>query len=390
MRTLSILITLIFLFFTPFYGSEILTLKSDTTDGEIYYPGKVDEGPSGKIYVADGEGYFIKIYSPAGVYLGRAGGKGEGPGLMKRMGSFGFSPDNKFLFFTEYFGGHRWITFCDLDGKLVKTFKLDISGIFGLRDAVMLPGERFIAQIGFSTDKVVKKSGFYQYYISTKLALINAKGEIETEIIAREQVNGVSMVTNGSAMTIPYRPGFNWVLSDGKIIFSDGLSNILTLFDYKGKKIGDIKTSLPEPVKVTKNDLENWRNAMKVLPEQKNGREAMEAYKRSRKVFDLYTESIYEKKPVVGDMSLTPADNILIAEYPCELFAINPTLRYWLINPEGKMLLEVKLKVDQVRITKNFIIFMTTDEDENTLVRYIKRQKSEKDDLLRLEKLLRI
>ena len=76
------------------YGkNQVKTLHFDSMDEVLVYPGIYKEGPDGLIYVADFKDYYIKVFSPDGEFLRKFGGRGEGPGQIKRLGSFGFSPE---------------------------------------------------------------------------------------------------------------------------------------------------------------------------------------------------------------------------------------------------------------------------------------------------------
>jgi hypothetical protein len=365
----------------PLLGKEILILTSDLVEGELIYPGIVKEGPDGKIYASDYRDYYIKVYSQDGRYIRRIGGKGEGPGQMKRMGAFGFSADKKFLFFTEYFNGHRWITFTDLNGDFEKVFKINIKGNYGTWKTVMLPGNRFLAEIhDANVNSVKKKSNYFEYYSSKKLVIINSKGIIEREILRRRHVSSLSMVSTGADITIPFPPEFLWHQYANMVIFTDGLSPNLKIFNYAGEKVGEIETPIPGPEKVTKKDLENWKNSIKESAAYKRH---VGLYRISGKILDLYKKSIFSKKPNVSGLSITPDGNILL-EGPC--YNVNQPVHYWLLNKKGKSICEIKLKSQGLRITRNFVLYKNIDVDENETVCLMKRENSEKSDFLKLER----
>jgi len=116
-KNIIVFMILIILSTSFLFSNDIFTIGSEQNEGELFYPQIIKEGPDGNIYISDSKDSFIKVYSPSGKYLYRIGGKGEGPGQMKRMGAFGFDEDKKLLYFSEYFGGHSWITYMKLDGK---------------------------------------------------------------------------------------------------------------------------------------------------------------------------------------------------------------------------------------------------------------------------------
>lgn len=383
MRNVFVLIIVVILIFMPSAGKDIIALKSDDNSGDLVYPGKVEEGPNGNIYVADYKDYYIKVYSPEGKYLRRIGGKGEGPGEMKRMGSFGFAKDKKSLFFTEFFGGHRWITFIDLNGNFKKIFKLNIPGMYGILEGVMLSEDRFLLRINdscYSNNMIEKKSNYFYYRIPQKLTIINNKGELEKEIIYRKYFSSISMVNNGADLTLPFRPKFLWIYYKNKIIFSDGLSTKLKVFNCDGIQIGDIATPLPEPEIVTEEDLEKWRNSIK---ESSAYKRSIGAYKISGKVIELYRKSIFEKKPNISNLTLTPDENILLGGV---WSSRNKSKTYWLINKKGELLCKIRLNVLDLKISRHFIFLKIMDEDDNITVNFMKRQKNEKEDLQMIEK----
>lgn len=92
-------------------AQEVIRLGKVGTESELAYPRQVAEGPDGNIYAYDQADAFIKVYSPGGEFVRKIGGKGQGPGEIQRPDgvTFGFAIDGH-LFFTEFFGGHPWIT----------------------------------------------------------------------------------------------------------------------------------------------------------------------------------------------------------------------------------------------------------------------------------------
>jgi hypothetical protein len=384
MRYFVLFILQVILIVGPLAGKEIITLKSNSIDGELFYPGMAKEGPGKEIYAVDFKDSYIKVYSPEGIYKRKIGGKGEGPGQMKQVGAFGFSAGKRFLFFTEYFNGHRWITFTDLNGNYKKAFNLNIKGAYGMWKAIMLPDNRFIAEIHEPTfDNIEKKSNCFHYYFSRKLVIINHKGEIERVIRHLSHVYGVSMVANGAAIiSIPFHPVFLWIHSENRVLFTDGLSNKLKIFDYEGKEVGEIETPLSEPERVSKEDLDNWKKEIKESGVYKR---RAGAYKISWKVIDLYRESIFDKKPNLREISLTHDGNILLEGTTPDK---EQPITYWLINKQGQSICQVKSKYKEVRISGNYILFKKIDADENETVCFINRESSEKADLLKLEKLV--
>lgn len=366
----------------PFFGKDVVQLKSQTIEGELFYPTKIMEGPDGNIYAADYKDYYIKVYSRDGNYLHRIGGKGEGPGQMKRMGSFGFSTDGKSLIFSEYFRGHKWLTFTGLNGEFKEVLNLNIDGTYGVLGIVMLPGGKFLLQINERRLKDIQKEGqYYKYYITKRLVIVNSSGEIETNIIRQRYVSSVSMVGNGSDITLPFQPAFIWADTGKGVIFTDGISPHLKIYNYKGDEKARILSPLPEPQTVTQDDLAKWKS--RKLEVTKKHPRLLESL---RGVLKLYNKSIFEHKPNVRSVSVTPIGNILVEGTFHEK---DKTADYWLLNAQGESIFKAKLKAREVSIAKNFIFLLIVDDEGEGVFSILDRKGDEKADLLRLKESLR-
>jgi hypothetical protein len=119
--TMKKLVPLIFvglLLFVLSYADEVLTIGKLGGEGELISPREMKEGPDGNIYVYDQQEGTIKVYAASGKFIRKIGRQGQGPGEIQRIDdvSFGFLPDKK-LYFTEFFGGHSWITVMELSGE---------------------------------------------------------------------------------------------------------------------------------------------------------------------------------------------------------------------------------------------------------------------------------
>jgi len=128
---------------------------------ELVYPTHIIEGPNKNIYIYDMKDSFIKVFSPEGKLQKNMAGSGEGPGYIKRavVVNFGFTPDN-FIYFTEYFGGHRWITLLKPDGSLHKTINPQISNpIYGMNRIFALQDGSFLVE--FTFNGLPKKKGIF-------------------------------------------------------------------------------------------------------------------------------------------------------------------------------------------------------------------------------------
>ena len=104
-------------------------------------------------------------------------------------------------------------------------------------------------------------------------------------------------------------------------------------------------------------------------------------YRQFGNVIEKYKKSIYDVKPNLEEISLTPDGNILITGIRDEE---NNRTEYWLIDENGKTLTNISSSVEGLNISKNFIFYTTTDEDMITQVYCVTRTGNERDDLLKL------
>jgi hypothetical protein len=381
MKTIILVLVILFLFW-PCGAKEYFVLGEPEGDGEILSPSGVKEGPDGNIYVYDRSLAFIKVFSPQGNFLRKMGGKGQGPGEIQRVEglSFNFTNDNKMLYFTEYFSGHRWITFMELSGKFHHVIKLKIDKIFGINTSVPLQDGSFLVEISFYDPPQAKKDYFlYRYPIA--LVKINSKGEIVSDILRTNYVQDISIISNGGTLGIPYVPLFMWVLlKNNSIIFTEGLTQEFKIYDMKGKITGEIKTPAPAPQPVTAADLDNWRQNVKSSIRDKSW------LNEFGKVIYKYKESIHQKKPNIRNVSLTPGNNLLIVGIWNSQKESRP---YWLINLEGNTIKTVEIAdpIYSLTISKHFIFAGSSDEDDNPLILCFKRKGTEAEDLARVTRL---
>ena len=373
-----------FLFFSmcfPSFGQGHLIIGNEDGDGFLAYPRHTQEGPDGNIYVFDWGDFYIKVFSPEGKYLRRIGGKGQGPGEVQRADGayFGFTPDGK-LFFTEYFRGHRWITFMELSGEFIRVLTPDINESYGINEAFPLEDGGFLVRFGFNSAPEMKKD-YFLYKSPESLLRIDSKGKIISELIKKEYFSMISSVGDGATSNLPFTPVFEWIpFKDNTVIFSDGMNKNLEVYDYQGKLIREIKTALPAAEKATSKDLNAWRKLREEYMIVRNP----DWYNRFGRVIKKYKKSLYDKSNLDG-ISSTPDGKILIEG--AEDFEETEE-NYWLLDGNGKTLAQMKISGSWLRIDKNFIFFHTSDEDGNILVHCVKRQGSEKDDFLRIKELV--
>ena len=378
MKQLILTVILILGSFIFVFGDEEIIIGREEGDGMLIYPRQIEEGPDGNIYIYDLADAFIKAYSPEGKFLRKIGGRGQGPGEIQRPDgvSFGFTPDEK-LFFTEFIRGHPWITFMELTGEFSRVLKFEIKELFGVDRAVSLRDGSFLAKLSFP-GRPEKRKDYFFYSSPMELVILSPKGRIISRIIKTSYFTRISYIGDGADSPLPFTPRFLWCpFKNNMVIFTDGLSTRLKVYDYKGKLIKEIDTPLSEPEKVTKNDLDEWRE------ERKRGFRDKAWYNRFGRVIEKYKKSIYEKRPNLNRIYLTPEENILISGlWDDEVQKIN----HWLLDENGNALAKIGAEFSYLVISKHFIFYRSTDEEENILINCFKRMGTEKEDLLRLEK----
>lgn len=356
------------------FGQDPILIGEIGQEGELVYPTQAEEGPDGNIYVYDAMDAFFKVYTPEGKFLRRFGGEGQGPGEIQRAGGvrFGFTPDGK-LYFTEFVGGHRWITIMELSGELHKTLKIQISEVFGIIRSHPLDNGGFLLEISLSFVPEIKDDYFY-YRTPRELVHIDSEGSVVSKIKRTDHITRVSYRDDGGDAPVPFSPAFLWIPYGNKtVLFTDGLNTKWDVYDYEGKRAGEVSSPLPEPEKVTKSDLDAWRKRWK---ENVN----KDWYERFGVVVEKYKKSIYEKMPNLDGLSLTPDGNILVAEVSGEGAEQG---NYWLLDKEGKTLLHGCTDRAGVHITRKFIFYGQRDRDGGYQLSVRKRTGSETQDLKR-------
>jgi len=345
-------------------------------EGELIYPDQVEEGPDGTIYVYDAVDAFIKVYTPEGKFVRRIGGEGQGPGEIQRAGGvrFGFTPDDK-LYFTEFIGGHRWITIMELSGELYKTIKLQISEVFGISGSYPLRDGGFLVLLSYSLVPQVKDD-YFLYRSPRELVRIDSQGKVISRLKRTSHITRISYHDDGADSPIPFAPHFSWCPYTGQtVLFTEGLNSNLQVLDFDGKLIREIKTPLPAPEKVTGKDLDSWRERRKENFEDKMW------YTRFGTVIEKYKKSIYDVKPNLSGLSRTPEGNILISGATEEGEEYR---HYWLLDEEGKALAKGMTRSFGLRITPEFVFFGTRDEEGSYSLYALKRKGTEDQDFKRI------
>jgi hypothetical protein len=343
-------------------------------EGMLIYPRQIEEGPDGNIYVFDSGDSYIKVYTPDGQFSRRIGGQGEGPGKFQRAdgAAFGFTPGGDLLF-TEFIGGHRWMTFMALSGDFIKVLSLDVDEAYGIHRAQALADGGYLVHLAFFST-AVKKSDYYLYKEPQALVRIDGEGHVVSTVVETDYMTMISFIPDGATSRLPYCPIFSWVpMRDGEVVFSDGMSSKFKVLDYQGKLLREIQTGLAEPVTVTQSDLDGWKKAR----EERMMAANPSWYDRFGKVIYKYEKSLYDK-PNMSGMTLTRGGRILVAG-PWRFDAGRRD--YWLMEGDGKISTTVAVGGWGLDISESYVFYMTSDEEGNTVVHCVRRAGTEKDDL---------
>jgi hypothetical protein len=378
MKDIKLVLVVLMLMSIALKGENIITLGQAGTEGELAFPRQVAEGPDGNIYAYDQADALIKVYSPQGNFLRKIGGKGQGPGEIQRADgtTFSFTADGK-LFFTEFFGGHPWITVVKLDGELDRVIKPQIKEFFGISRAVSLSGGNFLAEFAFLGKPEREKDYFYHRSLR-EIVLLGGEGQILSRIKQTNRITRISYVHDGADSPIPFTPMFLWCPVDEKsVLFSEGLDAKIQVLDFSGRLVREIETSLPEPDKVTKKDLDEWRKQRREMIQSRDP----DWWGRFGRVIEKYKKSIYTHKPIIWEINKTPQGRFLIAS---RRDADDSRARYWLMDQDGKQLVKVDTPVWILGISPNFIFLGQVDEDGIPSIKALKRWGSEENDLVKL------
>ncbi len=377
MRNIFSILIFIFMISITINGKTDI-VHIDSAEEQLIYPGKILEGPDRNIYIYDSQDAYIKIFSAEGKFIRKIVGKGEGPGQAKRADllDFGFTPDGKQLYFTEYFRGHDWITYLSLEGKLDKTVKYQIKGFYGILRAVPHRNGSIYIQKETFGEEILRKEIYYSRYFSEILTM-DSTGAVKTSVLKLEHSDRISFIRGGGDMGIPFTPKFLWAVNEsGDTLFTDGTDNKLKLYSNDGSLLKTITLPVPEPELVTKTDLDQWRKRLKDFYSNRN----RSWYKRFGSVIEKYTKSIFKFKPAILGFQITPGGNLLIK---CSSVEDN-RFRFILADIKGNLITANESPYRKVKISKNYIFFLEIDEDEEQVISFLNRSDLEKVDLERV------
>lgn len=379
MKKITLTITFLFVIRSALPSQNIIPLGKPGTPGELIYPRQVDEGPDGNIYAYDQADAFIKVYSPTGDFIRKIGGKGQGPGEIQRPDgvSFGFLADEAKLFFSEFFGGHPWITVVQLSGELDRVIRPQVKEFLGISRALSLRGGNFLVDLAFIGQPEREKDYFY-HRTRRELILMDASGQILSSLKKTNHITRISFIHDSADSPIPFTPMFIWSLFDEKsVLFSEGVETKIQVIDFSGKLVREIATPLPPPERVTKRDVDEWKKRRREMMESRDP----DWWARFGKVIDKYKKSIYSHKPTISEIVRTPQGCFLFAS---RVDANQPKRGYWLMDDQGRGLIKVETQAWIMGISPAFIFVGEVDQDGVPSVKALRRQGKEEDDLRRL------
>ena len=209
---------------------------------------------------------------------------------------------------------------------------------------------------------------------------MNSLGNITSTVLIREFPQTISFIKMGGDTGIPFTPMFLWkVTKQGDVIFTDGTTDKLEVYSRDGKLKRRVVVPVGKPIQVTKEDLDHWRNKKKEFYSTRD----KSWYKRFGSVIDKYTNSIFKYKPSILNMSLTPEENILLT---C-VSDREDISKYLLVDKNGKLLIEFFSPFSEIKITENYFIVRSINDDEETRIIIINREGADETALKKVKNL---
>ncbi len=288
--------------------------------GTVGFPAEViknitwNQGPlvldhQGNMYLGYDD-YTITKYSPRGELVLKIGRKGEGPGDLKRIGSYAFNHTDKMLYVTEYYNGNRRVSRFSTDGKYAGAWPFEFN--WSKYDIV--------SDIDFDTQGCVflmaekrKLRRYKDFVISNKvydLLKFSPDGKFLKKIYTFNKDRDAEKVGNFQA-TIPFQNAVSWLVFRDKVIVKEITGDFIHVFSAEG----ELQKKIPFPVKkekVTEKDIDAWEKRMKSLPSIKRLKAMGMAdvdYWRERLPFPTY------KPNTSGTMFTGPNENLYLEEY---------------------------------------------------------------------------
>lgn len=369
---------------TPLVASPVhRIIGSPDEDAEcLFFPRQAEIGPDSNIYALDSGDAFIKVFSPSGEFLHKFGGEGEGPGEFQRIdgATIGFTWEGS-LFFTEFIGGHRWITIMDLHGQLDRVVSLEVDQLFGVQKAFSLPDGRFLVQLAFSSVPRPVKN-YYLYDSPVALTLVDSQGRLQEEILRLEHTSGVSYSPDGGDSSLPFAPGLSWtVVGKSGLVWTEGLDPNLNRMDLLTHQSGSIPTPLPEPRKVKDDDIREWVQHRREFMRERNP----VWWDRFGRVVEELGHSVNKVIPNIGRIERTPAGHFLIHGSQSDGA---PEYGYWLLDENGARLAFQDPEAWNVHFSGSCLMAVSRSSDGEDLLHVISDFGSEAEALIYLSEVL--
>lgn len=360
-------------------GSDFHVLLDDTDSDDAFLlaPRQVEIGPDGNVWVLDAGDSYFKVFTPKGRFLRRMGGQGEGPGRLQRTdgATFGFTPEGE-MFFAEFYGGHNWLTVMTLEGDLVRTVTPDLQVFHGVSGAVALPGGRYLLEIQLDSRTEPLRDNWL-YFTPHILVPMNTGGALGPEIVRTEYASMISTSPGGGTSNLPFTPVFAWAVDqDGRILWSDGLSTEIQVFDADGKPIDPLQTDLPAPRPVTSEELQAWQRARAEFMLERNA----SWWERFGRSIEDYDEAA-TPHPVLDALSITPAGRLLCAVRDDE------TAVYHLLDSGGHEVHTESIPVWGLTLGDGMVAWLGYDADGQARVNIASRPDDEVETLRRVAEL---
>jgi hypothetical protein len=306
--------------------------------------------------------HTISRYSPTGKFVRHIGQKGEGPGDIKRLGSFAINPLNETIYVTEFVNGNKWISRFSTDGKYLGDWKceLDRKGNSGLSVIKFdSNGNLYLQKTNFSfrpyRDFAIGTIENTIFKFSPEGKKLNVLYKFKADFNAEKGGKG--------NITIPYHNYLYWALFNDQLFIRESHSDSIAVFDTNGNAVKTIPLPFKKE-KLREKDLDEWEERIKSTPFGKRGKAEGWLdlnYWRKQLPFPEY-------KPVSGrQLFFDSQGNLYSKKYEGYKPIINTWARIHLKNNETSI---VKFKPAErlLAIWHNDFIFLRQDREGNYMV----------------------
>lgn len=217
----------------------------------------------GNMYMGYDE-HTINKYSPTGELLLKIGRKGEGPGDLKRMGSYAFNPLNKTLYVTEFYNGNRRVSRFTTEGKYIDSWSFEFDWTqYKIVSDIAFDGEGNV----FLTAQKRKSRRYRDFVVSNEvydLLKFSSTGKFLKKIYSFNSDFDADKAGN-IQITIPFQNALSWTVYRDKIIVKETSGDVIQVFSSDGK----LQKKIPLPIKkepVTEKDIDAWEKKVKSYP----------------------------------------------------------------------------------------------------------------------------